>query len=96
MDKEHTQSFSNAFQQFLKSENLEKTFLEKKLIKSWEQIMGKPIASRTHKLTINKEVLYVYLSSAPLKQELSNSKDKILERIEEEMGAKIVTSIKFM
>lgn len=96
MSEDSTQSFSNAFKKFLKSENLEQTFQEKKLIQSWEKIMGKPIAARTLKLWIKDGTMYVHLSSAPLKQELTNNREKVLELIEKEMGKRVVDKIRFV
>ncbi len=96
MSKDNTQSFSNAFKQFLKNENLEDRWDEKKLIHSWEKIMGKPISSRTTKIRIDKGQMYVYLTSAPLKNELLNNKGKILDMLEQEIGKRIVKDIRFL
>ncbi len=94
MTKDNTQSFSSAFQKFLKSENLEQTFQEKKLIQSWERLMGKTISSRTSKVQVRNKILYVQLTSAPLKQEMLNSKQKVMEIIEKEFGTGVVTDIR--
>lgn len=96
MDKHNTSSFTSALKQFLKSENLEKTWDEKKLIHSWQKIMGKTVASRTSKIRIDKGTMFVYLDSAPLKQELTNNKQKVLERLEEEIGYKLVSDVRFL
>ena len=96
MSKDNTQSFSNALKQFLKSENLQNQWDEKHLIHSWEKIMGKPIASRTTKIRIDNGKMFVYLSSAPLKNELTNNKEKVLEMLEAELGKKIVSEVRFL
>lgn len=96
MDKNNTTTFSNAFKKFLKSENLEQKWDEKKLIHSWNKIMGKPIASRTSKIRIDDGKMFVYLTSAPLKNELTNNKQKVLEMLEEEIGYRLVTDIRFL
>ncbi len=96
MSKDNTTSFSNALKNFLKSENLQQTWDEKKLIQSWQKVMGKPIASRTTRIRIDQGKMFVYLSSAPLKQELTNNKEKVLERLEEEIGYRLVSDIRFM
>ncbi len=96
MDKHNTSSFSSALKQFLKSENLEKAWDEKKLIHSWKKIMGNVVASRTSKIRIDKGTMFVYLDSAPLKQELTNNKEKVLERLEEEIGYKLVSEVRFL
>lgn len=94
MTKDNTQSFSTAFQKFLKSENLEQTFQEKKLVQSWERLMGKTISSRTSKVQVRNKILYVQLTSAPLKQEMNNSKQKIIDIIEKEFGAGVIDDIR--
>ena len=75
---------------------LSRKFNEMKLISSWESIMGKPIASRTLKIYIKDKILFVKLSSAPLKSELHSSKKKILELLEKEGARGVVEDIRFL
>lgn len=96
MSDDHSTKFGDAFKKFLKQENLEQTFLEKKLISSWRGMMGETIASRTLKIFIKEKIMYVTLSSAPLKQELTNSKEKVLKIIEEEIGEGIIENVRFI
>ena len=96
MTKDSIQNFQDAFKGFLKEENLETKFNEKKLIASWNEVMGKPIASRTSKIFIRKRVIYVKLTSAPLKQELTISKEKVLEMLEKNLGSKVVDDVRFL
>lgn len=96
MKEDPIKSFRNAFQGFLKEENLEHTYKQKQVLADWERIMGKTIASRTTKLFFSKKVLFVKLSSAPLKQEMQHSKAKIIELIEKEIGAGELEDVKFL
>jgi len=96
MTKDNTHSFSSAFQKFLQSENLEQKFKEKQLITYWEKIMGKTIASRTTKIFIKDKKMFVYLSSAPLKQQMTTSKGRVMELITEELGSGVVNDIRFL
>ena len=43
MKEDPIKSFRNAFQGFLKEENLEHTYKQKQVIADWERIMGKTI-----------------------------------------------------
>jgi len=95
-DEDPIKSFRNAFQGFLKEENLEHTFKQKQLIADWERIMGKTIASRTTKLFFNQKVLFVKLSSAPLKNEMQHAKANIIELIEKEIGKGEVEDVRFL
>jgi len=86
MSEDPIKNFRTAFNQFLKEENLEHTFRQKKLIVNWEKVMGKTIASR----------IFVKLSSAPLKQEMQNSKEKFLELVSDEIGKGEVEDVRFL
>lgn len=96
MSEDSTKSFKQAFGQYLKNQNLEQRFNEKKLIHSWREIMGEPIANRTTKIFIKEGVMVVELNSAPLKQELNIAKDKVLRLFEEKLGAQVVKEVKFI
>lgn len=93
--KSDISKLSEAMTDMMKDYHLEGKYLESKLIGSWDKVMGKAIASRTEKLYIKDRVLYVYLISAPLRQELSLSRARVLQLLEEETGAKVIDDIVF-
>ena len=66
-----------------------------RLINSWETLMGKPIARRTEKLFVKDRILFVKLNSAPLRQELTISKLKVLEIIHRVVDKELVEDVKF-
>lgn len=88
--------FGDAFKKFLKEEKLDQTFQERKLVTYWAEIMGEVVANRTLKIFIKEKIMYVTLSSAPLKHQLTTSKDKVIERISEKIGAGIIEDIRFI
>jgi predicted nucleic acid-binding Zn ribbon protein len=96
MKENNSNNFKTAFQQFLREENLEKTYHEKRLLLLWPEIVGKPIASRTHNIFIKNKVLFVKLTSAPLKQDLTGKRDFIIQLINEKMGVSILDDIRFL
>lgn len=96
MTEDSTQSFKQAFGKFLNKEKIGKEFNEKKLIHSWGRIMGEPIANRTDRIFIKGGVMVVKLTSAPLKQELTMAKSKVLQLLEEDLGAKVIEDIRFI
>jgi len=96
MQDDPIKSFRNAFKDFLKEENLEHTYQQKKLITNWEQIMGKTISSRTEKLFFKDKVLYIKLTSAPLKNEMLVAKPQIMEIIAGELGKKEIVDVRFL
>ncbi|MBV6643966.1 MAG: DUF721 domain-containing protein [Cyclobacteriaceae bacterium] len=96
MSEDPIKSFKKAFNHFLEEENISQSYKERLLISSWGKIMGKPIASRTSKIFIKDRVMFVKLTSAPLKQEMTISKAKILALLEKEMDEKVVEDVRFL
>ena len=65
------------------------------VVNSWEQIAGKMIAQKTTKLFINKKILYLTISSAPLKTELRYHKLVLIEKVNKFAGKELITDINF-
>ena len=86
----------DALNRMFQEYRLSRKFNETKVVSSWESIMGKPIASRTDKIYIKDKILFVKLSSAPLKNELLMSKNKIMELLEKEGAKGIIEDIRFL
>ena len=63
---------------------------------AWKSEMGEMICRYTEKLKYKDGILTVYLSSAPLRKELSMSKSKVISLLNEAYKADIVTDIVFM
>jgi hypothetical protein len=55
--------------------------------------MGKTISTYTSNISVRKNVLYLTILSAPLKQELSYAKDKIKLRLNEELGEEFIREV---
>lgn len=94
--KAEMSTVGEALHQLLDTYQLKAKYEQTQLIQSWERLMGHPIARRTDKLYINNRVLYVKLSSAPLKQELNMSRSKILSLFLREFGEAIVEDVVFL
>ena len=88
-------SMKDALDEMLHDLHLDKKFSQQKLIVSWEKIMGKAVANRTSKILFRDKKLFVYLSSASLREELVNAREKIIKLLNEEAGSVIITEIIF-
>ena len=60
---------------------------------AWKNLMGNGVNNYTTEIQLKGSTLYVALSSAVLREELSYGKDKIIKMINEEMGKEVVKSI---
>jgi len=82
-----------ALKQFLNKSKLKNGVRAVQIESVWEQLMGKTIARYTDKIEIINSTLFIRTSVGPLKQELVYQKDKIIERVNEAMGEKVITNV---
>ncbi len=90
-----TISVKEGIEALLRSYKLRGKYNATKAVEMWPKIMGAPIANRTEKIYIKDQVLFVRLNSAPLKQELTLSKEKIIRLYEEQIGSGVIKDIIF-
>jgi len=89
-------TLQEGIEELLKLYKLKGKFNKTNIIASWERIMGKTVSSRTERLFFRDETLFVKITSAPLKHQLSMQKSKAIERINTELGEKLVEDIVFL
>lgn len=89
-------TLQSAIAEMLNTYNLKRKYDSANVVASWERLMGKTIASRTGKIFVKKNVLFVEIKSASLKQELNMSKSKIFDILKKEFGEGVVEEIIFM
>lgn len=86
-------SISDAIQQFLNQSRIKGDIQAMQIEEAWEKIMGKTIAKYTDKLQIFGEKLVITTHVAPLKHELVYQKEKIIQRVNEAFGKKLITEV---
>lgn len=60
---------------------------------AWDNVMGNAISKYTTDLKLDRETLYVQLSSSVLREELSYGIDKILKMLNEELGKDLIKKL---
>lgn len=83
----------DAIQQFLKQSRLKSGIQALQIEDVWENIMGKTIAKYTDKIQIINQTLFINTQVGPLKNELLYQKDKIIERVNEALGDKVIKEV---
>jgi len=86
MRKSNEQSISEVIEQMLDKYKISGKMDEVHLVEIWEELMGKTIAKHTEKITIKNGKLILKLDSAVLKEELSYSKQKLMDMLNEALG----------
>ncbi len=80
---------------FLKRNNLKGAVLSKEAENAWYKITGDLIVKLTLKVMVKDAVMYVYLASPALKQELSFKHDELVKRINDYVSEKAIRKIVF-
>tara|TARA_B100000941_G_C28500796_1_gene554056 strand:+ start:2381 stop:2674 length:294 start_codon:yes stop_codon:yes gene_type:complete len=85
----------NVIDKILLNKKLNNGLLELKIKDAWKVVMGKNINSYTTNIKLNEKIIFIELSSAPLRNELIYRSDKIVELLNIELGQKKIKKIKF-
>ncbi len=86
-------SMGDAIKKFLEQSRLKGGMQALQIEDAWEKIMGKTIARYTDKLQVINDTLFITTQVAPLKQELIFQKEKIIQRVNEALGQRIINKI---
>jgi hypothetical protein len=86
-------SMQDALKQFLKQSRIKGGIQALQIEDAWEQIMGKTIAKYTDSIQIINQTLFITTTVAPLKNELLYQKEKIVERVNEALGEKVIKDV---
>lgn len=86
-------SLQDAIQQFLQKSRLKSSIQALRIEEVWEKVMGITIAKYTDKIQIINNTLFVTTTVAPLKNELLYQKEKIIERVNETLGEKVIRDV---
>jgi hypothetical protein len=86
----------DAIVELLKLYQLEGKFNETYVVANWEKIMGKTISSRTEKIYFKNKLMFLKLSSSPLKKDMILSKQTIIDLINKEARTKVVEDLIFL
>lgn len=86
-------SIGEALKQFLQNSKLKSGVQALQIEDAWEKIMGKTIAKYTDKIEIINTTLFISTNVAPLKNELLYQKEKIIERVNDALGDKVIKEV---
>ena len=86
-------NLSEALNEFIKENKLEKGINKVNAHDAWVKLMGNGVNNYTTAVELKNEVLYVSLSSSVLREELSYGKSKIIAMINEELGKELVKKL---
>ena len=89
------QTIGEVLNEIVGSKALKTGLTNAKVVQLWSKLMGENIERYTDKIIVKNKTLTIYLSSAPLREELTYGKEKIIKMINEETGVKVIEKIIF-
>lgn len=95
MRKRHPISVGQAMGELIRELGIGKTLSEYGVITRWSEVVGERIAAVTQPERISQGVLYVAVSSAPWRAELTMRRKEIIDKINAAAGGTVVRDIRF-
>ncbi|GAL63893.1 MULTISPECIES: DUF721 domain-containing protein [Algibacter] len=86
-------SISDALKEFVETNRLEKGLDKVNVSDAWAKLMGNGVHNYTSSVTLERETLYIQLTSSVLREELSYGKQKIIDMLNEELGKDIIKKL---
>jgi hypothetical protein len=86
-------SIADVLKQFIVQNKLETGIDVVNVREAWQNVMGNGVNTYTTEIQLKGNTLYVALSSAVLREELSYGKDKIITMINEELRKELVKQL---
>ncbi|MDA3954091.1 MAG: DUF721 domain-containing protein [Bacteroidales bacterium] len=93
MRKKNTQKIDEVVKEYLKAFKIDDKLKEVRLIKSWDEIVGKTIARSTNNIYINNRKLFVKLNSSVIRNELFMLRDGLKKALNDKAGEIIIDEI---
>lgn len=94
MFKKRVQTIDEILQRFLREEGLETPLLQKRLIDSWETVVGETVAQYTTEKFVKNQTLFVKITNPALRQDLGMMRSQLVKRLNETVSSLIITDIR--
>ncbi|MFK7978528.1 MAG: DUF721 domain-containing protein [Saprospiraceae bacterium] len=91
--KYNDQPIADVIKELVAKNNWKSKLYQNKVKEIWVLNMGPSISGYTKEIKLRGKKLFISISSAPLRQELSYSKTKIIELINEGLGEEYITDV---
>jgi hypothetical protein len=86
-------SIGDVLKQFIEKNKLQSGMDKIDVEDAWKSLMGNGVNSYTKEVVLKGTTLYVSLTSAVLREELSYGKQKIIKMINEELGKEVINDV---
>ena len=93
MKRRDPKSIAEIIEEVLESDGNADQLARQRASFAWSEVVGQGVSRYTSRRYVDKSTLHVYITSAPLKHELSFHRDRIVEAINRAVGKNVITEI---
>jgi predicted nucleic acid-binding Zn ribbon protein len=93
MAKHNDQIIGDVLKNMVRDMKISPKLHELKIKKFWQEVMGTTINNYTKEIRLRRNKLFITIDSAPLRQELTYGKDKLLKVLNKEIGEDYIQQI---
>lgn len=94
MFRREVHSIGDLLKEYLRSQGLETPLLQKRLVDSWESVVGKVVASYTVEKYIKNQTLFVKVMNPALRQDLWMMRGQIVKRLNAAVGSMVIVDLR--
>ncbi|MBQ0062165.1 MAG: DUF721 domain-containing protein [Bacteroidales bacterium] len=80
---------------FLRQEGLETPLNQHRIVEKWYELMGKGIAAYTGEISIRNQCMIIQIKSPALRENLMMERERLVKRLNQAVGAQVITRIVF-
>lgn len=95
MKRRDVEPVGNLIRRYLRQQSLESPLNEQRLMNEWYELLGPTIGRYTENLSIRNQVLYVHFTSSVIRQELMMERKMLVRKLNEKVGANVISDIVF-
>ena len=95
MFKRDVQTLADIIAQCLRHDGLETPLMQRRLIDSWGKVAGHAIEKYTGEKFIRNQTLFVKILNPALRADLAMMRERLVNNLNVEVGARVINDIKF-
>ncbi len=94
MFRKEVKPISELLSQYLRRQGMETPLLQRRVVDTWDTLLGPTIARYTSEKFIKNQVLFVKIINPALRQDLNMMRSQLVKRLNDAVGAQIITEVR--
>ncbi len=94
MFRKEVKPISELLSQYLRQQGMETPLLQRRIVDTWDSLMGPAIAQYTTEKFIKNQVLFVKILNPALRQDLNMMRSQLVKRLNDAVGSQIITEVR--